>query len=225
MTADNVWNLDEQSVRTLAELIRWWMPLRGSDAGGGGHVGHGLGIALRRAKVTQNAVGEHPAVGVLATRDTEADEWEFDYSETHWLANADGTTPHEDDEVWVTAVPSENYGRLWLVIGGSPVRRCCLAEDHPGCGTPFKIKLGTWDPATDSWDYDTTEEQALYDDAEYQWKHYGVDYFYGEGFSYPAAGATGNFEPRPSDTYGTLWHVLGNMSCDADNCGGCGGSS
>jgi hypothetical protein len=94
----------------------------------------------------------------------------------------------------------------------SQVRRCCLAEDHPGCGVVFDLKLGIWNSATDEWDYEASASAK------------GIDFFYAVDFTYPGAGATGNFEPRPSDTYGTLWHCLGNMSCDADACGGCGGT-
>lgn len=111
-----------------------------------------------------------------------------------------------------------------IVLPSGHITRCCLAEDHPGRGTPFRIKLGAWDPAAHGWIYDTTEEDALALDPEYEWQTYGIDWFYGVGFTYPLAGATGNFEAKPSDTYGTIWHVLGNMSCDADDCGDSGGS-
>jgi len=93
----------------------------------------------------------------------------------------------------------------------SEVRRCCLAENHPGCGVVFDLKLGTWNPATHKWDYEA-EASAK-----------GIDWWYSVSGPYPDAGATGNFEPRPSDEYGTIWVVSGNLSCDDDNCGECGG--
>jgi len=107
-------------------------------------------------------------------------------------------------------------GVRWRVIplaDSGEVRRCCLAEDHPGCGEVFDLKLGTWNPATHKWDYEA-EASAK-----------GIDWWYSVSGPYPDEGATGNFEPRPSDEYGTIWHVLGNLSCDPDNCGECGGEA
>jgi hypothetical protein len=133
----------------------------------------------------------------------------------------DGSTPNDRDVYNITLIPilAGDYAIFfrdklgsWLAVPiGSGARRCCLAENHPGCGVVFDLKLGTWNPTTDEWDYEATASAK------------GIDFFYAEGFTYPDAGATGNFEPRPSDTYGTLWVALGNVSCDDDACGGCGG--
>ena len=99
----------------------------------------------------------------------------------------------------------------WLAIPDAShlIRRCCLAENHPGCGEVFDLKLGTWDPSTDSWDYEASASAK------------GIDYWYSVSGPYPDAGATGNFIARPSDTYGTIWECVGNMSCDDDACGTC----
>jgi len=100
----------------------------------------------------------------------------------------------------------------WLAIPEARhlIRRCCLAENHPGCGVAFDLKLGTWNPSTDSWDYEASASAK------------GIDYWYSVAGPYPNSGATGNFIARPSDTYGVIWECVGNMSCDSDSCGGCG---
>ena len=91
------------------------------------------------------------------------------------------------------------------------IKRCCLDEDHPGCGVVFDLKVGTWNPATHAWSYGDVAK--------------GIDWWYSTSGPYPGSGATGNFIERPSDTYGTIWEALGNVSCDPDNCGECGGGS
>jgi hypothetical protein len=90
----------------------------------------------------------------------------------------------------------------------SEVRRCCLAENHPGCGVVFDLKLGTHNTATDDWDYEATASA------------HGIDHWYSVAGPYPPAGATGWFRAYPSDTYGTLWHGW-DISCDDDACGTC----
>jgi len=112
-----------------------------------------------------------------------------------------------------TKVEIAHDGVRWRVIPlGIPaeVRRCCLAENHPGCGEVFDLKLGTWNATTHEWEYEA-EASAK-----------GIDWWHSINGPYPDAGATGNFEPRPSDEFGTIWHVIGNLSCDDDNCGDCG---
>ncbi len=106
-----------------------------------------------------------------------------------------------------------HHSLWWIHQPGSDLRRCCLAENHPGCGQVFDLKLGTWNPSTHAWDYEESASAK------------GIDWFHSLSGPYPDAGATGNFEPRPSNTHGTLWHLVGNMSCDPDNCGDCGGES
>ena len=90
------------------------------------------------------------------------------------------------------------------------VRRGCLAENHPGCGVVFDLKLGTWNPATDEWDYEATASAK------------GIDFWYSIAGPYPDAGATGWFRAYPSTTHGTLWNAW-DIGCDPDNCGECGG--
>jgi hypothetical protein len=131
----------------------------------------------------------------------------------------DGETPNSRDVYNVTLIPilAGDYAIFfrdklgsWLAMPiGSGARRCCLAENHPGCGVVFDLKLGTCNPDTDEWNYEATASA------------HGIDFWYSVNGPYPDAGATGNFEPRPSDTYGTLWHALGNVSCDDDACGTC----
>jgi hypothetical protein len=91
------------------------------------------------------------------------------------------------------------------------IKRCCLAEDHPGCGVVFDLKVGVWSSTTHKWAYPGSADAK------------GIDHWYSTTVPYPGEGATGNFIERPSDTYGTIWEALGNVSCDSDNCGECGG--
>jgi hypothetical protein len=122
-------------------------------------------------------------------------------------------TSSDTGPVAIVQQPGSTGEQLCVILfqagGAQQIRRCCLAENHPGCGEVFNLKLGTWNPATDDWDYEATASAK------------GIDYWYSVAGPYPDAGATGNFIARPSDTYGTLWECVGNMSCDDDACGTC----
>ena len=96
-----------------------------------------------------------------------------------------------------------------LFQAGEQIRRGCLAENHPGCGVVFDLKLGTPNPATDKWDYEAVASAK------------GIDFWYSIAGPYPDAGATGWFRAYPSDTHGVLWHAW-DIGCDPDNCGDCG---
>jgi hypothetical protein len=120
----------------------------------------------------------------------------------------------DEGPVAIVQKPEGTGEQLCVILfqaGGGRVRRCCLAENHPGCGVVFNLKLGTWNPGSHAWDYEESASAK------------GIDWWWSEVGPYPDAGATGNFEPRPSDEFGTIWHCLGNLSCDPDNCGDCGG--
>ena len=89
------------------------------------------------------------------------------------------------------------------------ILRCCLEEDHPGCGVVFEVKVGTWNPSTHGWSYGDVAK--------------AIDWWHSLSGPYPGAGATGTFMERESEEYGVIWECIGNMSCDPDNCGECGG--
>lgn len=100
----------------------------------------------------------------------------------------------------------DDYGEWWIVSGHSDEPRGgCLAEDHPGRGTPFDLHLGTWDPAEDKWVYDTENTVAAID-----WRY---------GVPYPDAGATGLFARRVSDVHGEIWETV---ALDCESPGECG---
>jgi hypothetical protein len=143
------------------------------------------------------------------------DVLDADHTRAYLAAGEYVLTSSNTGPVAIVQKPDSTGEQLCVILfqaeSTNQVRRCCLAENHPGCGVVFDLKLGTWNPATDAWDYEATASA------------HGIDFFYAVDFTYPNAGATGNFEPRPSDTYGTLWVALGNVSCDDDACGGCGG--
>lgn len=115
--------------------------------------------------------------------------------------------------VAIVQQPGSTGEQLCVILfdGGihGQIRRGCLAENHPGCGVVFDLKLGTHNPATDDWDYEASASAK------------GIDHWYSADGPYPNAGATGWFIAKPSDTYGTLWHGW-DISCTEDSCGGCG---
>lgn len=76
----------------------------------------------------------------------------------------------------------------------------CLAEDHPGRGVAFDIHLGIWDRNAVKWVYAATATVKAID-----WRY---------GVPYPAAGATGLFERRPSAEFGSIWEVV-PLDCDS----------
>lgn len=92
-----------------------------------------------------------------------------------------------------------------MLMGG--LRGGCLDENHPGRGVSFDIHLGTWNSATTTpmWEYDLTTTVKAID-----WRF---------GVPYPDAGATGLFEQRPSDEYGTIFETV---SLDCSTPGECG---
>ena len=90
------------------------------------------------------------------------------------------------------------------LVGTWGTRGGCLDENHPGRFTLFDIHLGTWNSTTHKWEYDT-ENTVKATDGRY-------------GVPYPDAGATGLFEPRASDTYGTIWEVV---ALDCSSPGAC----
>mgnify|MGYP001333882367 CR=1 FL=1 len=96
-----------------------------------------------------------------------------------------------------------NHWRIVYMVGG--LRGACLLEQHPGRGQPFGIMLGFWATDNDSWAYVEADEGVAID-----WRF---------GVPYPDAGATGLFEARESEKYGTIWEVV---SLDCTSPGACG---
>ena len=94
----------------------------------------------------------------------------------------------------------------WLLLdtAGPGLRGGCLDENHPGRNDPFDIHLGTWSSASNAWVYDLDNTVKAID------HRYDVPY--------PDAGATGLFEARASDLYGTIYEVV---SLDCSSPGAC----
>lgn len=93
------------------------------------------------------------------------------------------------DELYTTDGKAIN----WMFVEAPPPDSLywgMLMEDHPGIDTCFKIILGTWNSARNSWDFDcdTPEEDWLT----------AVDFF--NGVPYPDQYACGWFNRKPSDT-------------------------
>jgi hypothetical protein len=79
---------------------------------------------------------------------------------------------HNKKDRWWTAPP----------VGGSV--GIMLAQAHPGKGNRFSVWVGTWDPVSTGWMYDTTGATATAID----WRH---------GVPYPGMYSTGLAEWRP----------------------------
>ena len=75
----------------------------------------------------------------------------------------------------------------WMLLdgGGTELIECCLAENHPGYGVVFTVKLMVWDSASNGHKPDPNNTAT----------HYGIDWRYGMS-SYPLAGARGLFIKR-----------------------------
>jgi len=95
--------------------------------------------------------------------------------------------------------------RLALLQEAGGLRGACLQEDHPGRGTPFEVRLGTWDPDDMVWVYDDGPLAMAVD-----WRY---------GVPYPGSGATGLFQARASTEHGTIWEVV---ALDCTSPGDCG---
>jgi hypothetical protein len=96
--------------------------------------------------------------------------------------------------------------------GGERLVRVCLNEQHPGYGIVFTAWLGTWVPATNSWDYTSTCQTGTgTGDGTLV---YCIDWFY-DG-PYPAIGSTGLAIARTSTIYGTIYEIV-TMDCVTPN--------
>lgn len=119
----------------------------------------------------------------------------------------DDTTYIFSGSIGDVGIALHDYANHWRIITlGRPAGTVggCLAEAHPGRSVAFNIYLGTWDSATDGWDYSLAATVKAID------HRYGVPY--------PVAGATGLFESRKSDLYGTIWECV---ALDCSSPGAC----
>lgn len=98
----------------------------------------------------------------------------------------------------------------WMLIdeggSGTSLIECCLAEDHPGYGVVFTVKLMTWIPENNGHGPDPNDT----DD------HYAIDWRYGMP-SYPDAGARGLFVKRRGycdGEYVDMYEVV-SLDCEA----------
>lgn len=70
----------------------------------------------------------------------------------------------------------------WMLLDeGEKLVECCLAEDHPGYGVVFTVKLMVWDSNNNGHKPDPDDTDT----------HYAIDWRY--GMQYPDAGARGLF--------------------------------
>lgn len=102
----------------------------------------------------------------------------------------------------------------WMLLDagdGATLVGGCLAEDHPGRGSVFGIWLGTWSSAAHKWSYSEVD----YSTPAIDWRF---------GVPYPEQGATGLFQARNSDDYGTIWEVVA-LDCDVPTTDSCGSGS
>ena len=96
----------------------------------------------------------------------------------------------------------------WMLLdsgSGTELIECCLAEDHPGYGTIFTVKLMVWIPANNGHgpDPDDTDD------------HYAIDWRYGMP-SYPGAGTRGLFIKRQGTCDGATVDMYEVVSLDCE---------
>jgi hypothetical protein len=108
-----------------------------------------------------------------------------DRGHTIWSINAGKTAPSLSPGDFAWCVYNIQASR-WEVLTstGESLVECCLAEDHPGYGVVFTVKLMVWDS-------DNNGHKPDPDDTE---THYAIDWRY--GMPYPDAGARGLFVKR-----------------------------
>lgn len=111
----------------------------------------------------------------------------------------------EDGQVYAAIRNADND---WVMLPEQDLIGGCLEEDHPGRGDTFKIHLGTWNPASHTWEYDLENE------------HRAIDHRF--DVPYPDRGATGLFRWRRSDEFGIIWEVV---TLDCSSPGPCDGES
>jgi hypothetical protein len=120
----------------------------------------------------------------------------------------DDTTYIFSGSIGDVGIALHDYANHWRIItlGRGGTTGGCLAEAHPGRGTAFNIRLGVWTSATNKWTYAASGTTVK-----------AIDWRY--GVPYPDAGATGLFDSRRSDTYGTIWECV---ALDCTSPGACG---
>jgi hypothetical protein len=93
----------------------------------------------------------------------------------------------------------------WMLLDeGTSLVECCLAEDHPGYGIVFTVKLMIWDAENNGHKPDPGDTDT----------HYAIDWRY--GMQYPDAGARGLFIQRVgycSGAYVDMYEVV-SLDCE-----------
>jgi len=136
---------DDDEFEWAASYLQMDAETPGEDPGGriavllepiaAGEVGWAVVSGFVQAVVKQNSSGDRYAEAVDGSRRLETTSDAGAPCEILWMGTAD-----ESDEAYAVLRVSNRRAP-------SGVRRCCLAEDHPGCGVVFDLKLGTWNPA------------------------------------------------------------------------------
>jgi hypothetical protein len=97
----------------------------------------------------------------------------------------------------------------WMLLDGGgeteQLVECCLAEDHPGYGAIFTVKLMVWDP----------EKNGHKPDPNSTGTYYAIDWRYGMP-SYPGAGARGLFIKRRGYCDGAYVDMYEVVSLDCE---------
>lgn len=118
----------------------------------------------------------------------------------HNLLGSDETTYIYSGGVGDVGIALWDHNNHWRIVGmlTSTLVECCLQEDHPGRGTAFNVKVGSWSPDDDKWVYnDATTYKAI------DWRN---------GMPYPDAGGKGLFTPHPSTTHGIIYDCV-SLDC------------
>lgn len=103
-----------------------------------------------------------------------------------------------------TGLPTEAWTKPVRELKPDVMVECCLAEDHPGYGVVFTVKVMVWDP-------DNNGHKPDPDDTD---THYAIDWRY--GMPYPDAGTRGLFVKRKgycSGAYVDMYEVV-SLDCE-----------
>lgn len=97
----------------------------------------------------------------------------------------------------------------WMLLDGgssdTELIECCLAEDHPGYGIVFTVKLMVWDPDSNGHKPDPNDTAT----------HYAIDWRYGMPLD-PLAGARGLFIKRRGKCGGVYVDMYEVVSLDCE---------
>lgn len=144
-----------------------------------------------------------PAILPLQTDNPSPADVEWRVGQNPGVATVTPGHPADLDEK-VDFLKDENdvYINWMLLDEGERLVEGCLAENHPGYGVVFTIKMQVWDIASNGHKPDPNDTDT----------HYAIDWRY--GMTYPDAGARGLFVKRKGTCSGEVTDIYEVVSLD-----------